>query len=94
MIAMSKKNKKSSENETDGEFLLKIVMYVLLASFWIKFGEPIDAGIIPLGGLPVGLFIGLLIASHERFQIDRKIEYVVLIVITIVTYFLPAGIVI
>ena len=91
---MSKRNKKSSENETDGEFLLKIVMYVLLASFWIKFSEPIDAGVIPLGGIPVGLLIGLLIASHERFQIDRKIEYVVLIVITIVTYFLPAGIVI
>lgn len=87
------KNKKLLPDETDGAFLLKIVMYVILASVWIKFQEPIDLGFIGLQGIPIGLFVGLLVASHDRFQIDRKIEYVVLIVMTIVTYFIPAGIV-
>lgn len=89
----SQKNKKFLPDETDGAFLLKIVMYIILASVWIKFQEPIDLGFIGLQGIPIGLFVGLLVASHDRFQIDRKIEYVVLIVMTIVTYFIPAGIV-
>lgn len=90
---MPRKNKKSSEQETDSAFLLKIVMYVILASIWIKFQTAIDVGFIGIHGVPIGLFVGLIVARQDRFQIDRKIEYVVLIVMTIVTYFVPAGIV-
>jgi ethanolamine transporter EutH len=88
------KNKKNLLGETDSAFLLKIVLYIILASVWVKFQEPIDIGFIGLNGIPIGLFIGLLVARQDKFQIDRKIEYVVLIVMTIVTYFIPAGIVI
>lgn len=90
---MSRKNTKNTEQETDSAFLLKVVMYIILASIWLKFDTPIDLGFTGLYGIPVGLFIGLIVASQDKFQIDRKIEYVLLIVMTIVTYFVPAGIV-
>lgn len=90
---MSRKNTKNTEQETDSAFLLKVVMYIILASIWLKFDTPIDLGFTGLHGIPVGLFIGLIVASQDKFQIDRKIEYVLLIVMTIVTYFVPAGIV-
>ncbi|MGF7229310.1 MAG: hypothetical protein ACQR33_05000 [Candidatus Saccharibacteria bacterium] len=41
--------------------------------------------------LPVGLAIGLFFTSHEHFQIDRKIEYAVLLVAMLVGYFAPFG---
>lgn len=91
---MGKQNKKSAETEEDSSFILKIVIYILLSSFWIKFQVPIELGLMTISGLPVGLLAGLILASQDRFQIDRKIEYVVLFIMTIITYFLPAGIVI
>ncbi len=90
---MPKKNKNNTDEEADSKFLLKVVLYVILASVWIKFQTPIDLGFTALYGIPVGLFVGLILASQDRFQIDRKIEYVLLIVMTVVTYFVPAGIV-
>jgi hypothetical protein len=33
--------------------------------------------------LPVGLVLGLIIAQHDHVAIDRKIEYAVLVVSTI-----------
>ncbi len=87
-----KKKKQTDANEPDGAFLLKVVMYMILASFWLKFPEPVEFFYVGLYGVPVGLFIGLAVASRDRFQIDRKIEYVVLIVMTVVTFFLPSGI--
>lgn len=91
---MAKQKQKLLPEETDSAFLLKIVMYIILASVWVKFQEPIDLGFVGISGIPIGLFVGLIIARQDRFQIDRKIEYVVLIVMTVVTYFVPAGIVI
>lgn len=93
---MKTAKKKSSvlPQEADSTFLLKIVIYIILASVWIKFQSPIELGLITLSGVPIGLFIGLIIARNDKFQIDRKIEYVVLFIMTIITYFLPAGIVI
>jgi hypothetical protein len=69
-------------------------MYVVLGSFWLKFSTPIQIGNFQLHAVPLGLLIGLLFASHDHFQIDRKIEYATLIVVTILTFFVPAGIVI
>lgn len=80
--------------ETDGVFLLKLVLYIALSTFWIKFGQPLHMGSIVLNGLPVGFLVGLIIATKEKRQINRKIAYSVLVVITILCYFFPAGIVI
>ena len=86
--------KKQKQTESDSAYFLKLVLYVVVGSFWIKFAEPLVVGNVIFNGIPVGLMLGLLFASHDHFQVDRKIEYAILIVISILTYFVPAGIVI
>ena len=92
----SKKTKKVANPtvEKDSTYFLKLVIYLVLGTFWLKFQTPIHLGPLLFNGIPLGLFIGVVIASHDHFQVDRKIEYAVLIVMTILTYFLPAGILI
>lgn len=86
--------KSKSQQESDGTFLLKLVVYILAGGLWLKFDPSLTVGSFGISGLPIGLFIGLLFARHEHFMIDRKIEYVVLIIMTIVSFFLPVGIII
>lgn len=80
--------------ESDGGFFLKLILYIILGSLWLKFASPIQIGAIIVNGIPIGLIIGLLIARRDQSQVDRKIEYAILVVITILAYFLPSGIVI
>lgn len=87
---MTKKNKKTSKNEPDAVFLLKVFLYFLLGSLWIRFGMSDDDSLRTIG-IPVGLLIGLYFAHHEQFQIDRKIEYVVLLGAMILSYIAPVG---
>lgn len=89
---MPRQNKKITPTETDSTFILKLVLYLVLATLWLKFSNPLILGGFSLHALPVGFIIGLIFASHEHFAIDRKIEYAILLVMTIVAYFLPAGI--
>ncbi len=67
-------------------YLLKLVLYVLVGSLWVKF----DGGSVDLG-IPVGFIVGLFFTLHERLRIDRKIEYAVLLVAMLVGYFAPYG---
>lgn len=85
--------KKQKTVETDSAYFLKLVLYIVLGTFWLKFAEPLQIGAFLINGFPLGLILGLIFASHDHFQVDRKIEYAILIVMTIVTYFLPAGII-
>lgn len=80
--------------ERDSTYLLKLVLYIIVGSFWLKFHAPVQIGDFLIHGFPLGLLIGLLFASHDHFQVDRKIEYAILIIVTVITFFLPAGIVI
>lgn len=81
--------------ETDGTYFLKLVVCVLLGTLWLKFNAPVAILGIPFGGMPVGMLFGLLLVSKfEKFQYDRKIWYAILILVTIVSYFLPMGILI
>lgn len=89
-----RQKKTSQTNEKDSAYFLKLVLYVVLGSLWLKFNQPLYLGEFALHAFPVGLLLGLLFASHDHFQVDRKIEYAVLIIVTIVCFFLPAGIVI
>ncbi|HSX34518.1 MAG TPA: hypothetical protein VLF62_02640 [Candidatus Saccharimonadales bacterium] len=77
----------STAADMDGVYLLKLLLYVLLGSVWIKLGHDNQLNL----PLPVGLFTGLLFSSHEHFRIDRKIEYAVLLVAMLVGYFAPYG---
>lgn len=81
--------------ESDSTYLLKLVVFVLLGTLWLKFQQPISWFGLPLNGVPVGLMIGLLLVSRfEKYQFDRKIWYAILLVVTIICYFVPAGIMI
>lgn len=95
-IITTKKNHKKTlrKEESDGTYFLKLVLYIVLGTLWIKFQSPIVVGDFIFSGLPIGLFIGLFFAAHDHFQVDRKIEYAILIVMTIASFFLPLGIVI
>jgi hypothetical protein len=90
---MAKKTKTAVNTEKDSTYFLKLVIYVILGSFWLKFASPLHIGDAVINGLPLGLLVGIVFASHDHFQIDRKIEYAILIMMTIISYFLPAGIV-
>lgn len=81
--------------ESDSQYLLKLVFSVLLGSFWLKFNEPLTVGALTFAAIPLGVFAGLLLVrKFEKYQTDRKIWYAVIIVVGILTYFVPAGIII
>ena len=81
--------------ESDGQYFLKLVVVVILGTLWLKLAQPISWQGVPFGGLPIGMIIGLIgIALIEKNQTDRKIWYAVLIIVTIISYFMPAGIVV
>jgi hypothetical protein len=80
--------------ESDGQYLLKLVLIILLGTLWLKFATPLTVGPVPLIGVPVGMLFGLLLISRfEKIQYDRKIWYAILLLVTIISYFVPAGIV-
>lgn len=81
--------------ESDGQFLLKLVLVVIVATVWIKLGQVFYLGPIPVTGIPIGMIAGLvLVERFEDIQEDRKIWYTILVLVAIASYFLPAGIVI
>jgi len=70
----TKSRKKAVVKETDSAYFLKILLYFMLGIIWLKLnGRPI---------VPLGLIVGLLISTHEHFQIDRKMEYAILLIAT------------
>lgn len=82
------KPKKAKEpDELDSIYFLKLVLYLIIGSLWLKVTQG-DAAQIPV---PIGLGIGLLFASHEHFQIDRKIEIAVLLIAMLMGFWLPFG---
>ncbi len=72
---MSKTTKKSVATESDNAYFLKILIYFTLGMLWVKY----DGYMV----LPIGLILGVIIAQHDHFSIDRKIEYAILIVAAI-----------
>lgn len=81
--------------EADSTYFLKLIVCVLLGTLWLKFAAPVTVAGVYVGAIPAGLIIGLvLINRFEKIQADRKIWYAVLIVMTVICYFVPAGIVI
>jgi len=89
-MAKTKKQTKKISSEPDSAYFLKIVLYLIIGSQWLRI-EHLPDWSIPL---PLGLLIGLFYAAHDHFAIDRKIEYALLIVSAFVALWLPIGIVI
>lgn len=91
---MAKKQSRAVDvdKESDSAFFLKIVLYVAFGAMWLRFASPLQLGPLSFSGFPLGLVIGLLFASHDHFRIDRKIEYAILVIMTIFGFFLPTAI--
>ncbi len=86
----AKKSTAKAGYEPDSMFFLKLTVFLILGSQWVYI-ERLPDWQIPI---PVGLVLGLVFATHEHFQIDRKIEYAVLVVATFISFWLPIGLVI
>lgn len=82
------KTKKVESQEFDGVFVLKLTLYVIVGSLWIKITKDTGSMRFPI---PVGFIIGLLFTAHEHFSIDRKIEYAVLVCAAIFGLIAPFG---
>lgn len=86
--AKTKKHHKKQPDELDSVYFLKLVLYMICGSLWLKITQGNTAQI----PVPIGLGIGLLFAGHEHFQIDRKIEIAVLLIAMLVGFWAPFGI--
>lgn len=84
------KRKKAKKNELDTVYLLKIALYLIVGSYWLKIVTASGVNI----PIPLGALIGVAFVSHDRFSIDRKIEYAVLLAAMFVGFWLPLGTVI
>jgi hypothetical protein len=73
--------------EPDSAYFLKLVLYVIIGAQWLRVTSPSGAQF----PIPIGLLFGLLFASHEHFQVDRKIEYAILLVATMIGFFAQVG---
>lgn len=88
MAKKQSKQKKQENQELDGVFMLKIVLFVILGSIWLKITKDGSSLSVPI---PVGLIVGLLFTTHEYFRVDRKIEYAVLACAALFGYLAPYG---
>ena len=79
--------KRGQNQELDSVYLLKLVLYLIVGSQWLKI-ETKGGAQIPI---PVGAIIGVLFAAHDHFRIDRKIEYAVLLVAMFIGFWVPLG---
>jgi len=84
---MAKRKTVKRPGDVDGLFLLKLLLYILVGSMWLKLTNGNSVGF----GLPIGFIAGLFFVRYERFRIDRKIEYAALLVAMLVGYFAPYG---
>jgi predicted membrane chloride channel (bestrophin family) len=81
--------------ESDSTYFFKLVVIVLLGTLWLKFAQPLMLAGLQFTALPLGIVLGFLIVrAFEHHQEDRKIWYAVLLVVGVISYFVPAGIVI
>lgn len=87
MARKKRKSEPQSDSGLDTIFLLKLLLYVLLGSLWLKVSHGDNISI----ALPVGFVAGLIFATHEHFRIDRKIEYAVLFAALMIGYIAPYG---
>lgn len=88
--AKTKKSKRQPQ-ELDGVYILKIVMYLIVGAQWVRLSDTALTTQIPL---PIGLLVGSFFAQHEHFQIDRKIEFAILLIACFVGFWSQTGLVV
>ncbi len=92
MAKTKKRPSKKVIQEHDSVYFLKIVLFFILGTLWIRVIN-VEIGAFRNISLPFGLLLGIIFATHEHFQIDRKIEFAVLLVATFISFYLPVGII-
>jgi hypothetical protein len=83
----TQKRQKSQTTEMDSVYVLKLVMYLIIGTLWLRIGQA-NGNTIPL---PIGLVVGLVFAAHDHFKIDRKIEFAVLLVAMLIGFWSQIG---
>jgi hypothetical protein len=78
---------RKKQKETASTYFLKLVLYLILGTLWIKVSDG-QSWQLPI---PIGFLIGLLFTAHEHFKVDRKIEYAVLLIAMLVGFWAPIG---
>ncbi len=73
----------------DSTFLLKLVLFLIVGAQWVRFENTSGSLQFPV---PIGLVVGFAFALHEHFQIDRKIEYAVLLAATFIGFWTQVGV--
>ncbi len=88
-MAKTKKTpiKKKHVSQTDDAYVLKLIMYLIIGSQWLRITKG-SSYQIPI---PYGALIAIYFARHEHFKIDRKIEYAVIILAMFVGFWIPTG---
>lgn len=78
--------------EKDGVFILKLLLSVIIGSFWLRLSKAGDSVVF---AVPAGVLLGILIVSRlENRSENRKIFYAVILICGVLSYFLPIGIVV
>lgn len=84
--AAPKTASRTVSSDNDAVYILKLVLYLILGSQWLRVTW--DGVTIPL---PVGVIIGLIFAHSEKYPIDRRIQYVILLLSMFIGFWLPIG---
>lgn len=90
MAQRRQKRTKKAQKESDSSYFLKLVLYLIVGSQWLRI-ESFPDWSIPI---PLGFIVGLMFASHDHFAIDRKIEFALLLVAAFISFWLPMGIIV
>jgi len=85
---MPAKTKRKTLKEVDSIYFLKLVVYLVHGSFWVRLVTKSGAQI----PLPVGLLGGVLLLRYERLQLDKKIGYAILLMSAFISFWLPLGV--
>ncbi len=72
---------KKQVQEADSVYFLKVLLYFILGTIWIRYNGTTV--------FPVGLVLGIIFTAHDHFRIDRKVEYAVLLVASMLAFFGP-----
>jgi hypothetical protein len=85
---VAKTKTKKANADVDMVYLLKLTVYLILGSIWVK----VTDGQTTQFPIPAGFLMGLLLVSHDRVQIDRKIGFAVLLIAMLIGFWAPFGI--
>ncbi len=72
--------------EPDAIYILKLVLYLILGSLWLRFTK--GDMTVPL---PIGFLVGLFFARTDRQPFDRKMAYAILLLSMFIGFWLPIG---